>query len=53
MLSEIFMILWPETAFIGPLMSSDVKEHIRDKLPYRLTGAVVSARSREIAAIFS
>ena len=51
--AEIFTILWPEAAFIGPLMSSHVKENIRDKLPYRLTGAVASARSRESAAIFS
>ena len=34
-------------------MSSDAKEHIRDKLRCRLTGAVASARPRESAAIFS
>ena len=34
------------------LMSSDAKEHIRDKLRCRPTGAVASARPRESAAIF-
>ena len=34
-------------------MSSDVKEHFRDKLRCRPTGAVASARPRESAAIFS
>ena len=32
-------------------MSSDAKQHIRDKLRCRPTGAVVSARPRESAAI--
>ena len=34
------------------LMSSDAKEHFRDKLRGRPTGAVASARPRESAAIF-
>ena len=34
-------------------MSSDAKEHIRDKLRCRLNSAVASARPRESAAIFS
>ena len=34
------------------LMSSDAKEHIRDKLRCRSNGAVASARPRESAAIF-
>ena len=34
-------------------MSSDAKEHIRDKLRCRPTGAVASARPRESAAFFS
>ena len=34
-------------------MSSDAKEHIRDKLRCRPNGAVASARPRESAAIFS
>ena len=33
-------------------MFSDAKEHIRDKLRCRPTGAVASARPRESAAIF-
>ena len=34
------------------LMSSDAKEHFRDKLRGGPTGAVASARPRESAAIF-
>ena len=34
------------------VMSSDAKEHIRDKLRCRPTGVVASARHRESAAIF-
>ena len=34
-------------------MSSDIKEHFRNKLRCRPTGAVASARPRESAAIFS
>ena len=34
------------------LMSSDAKEHIRDKLRCRPNDAVASARPRESAAIF-
>ena len=34
------------------LISSDAKEHIRDKLRCRPNGAVASARPRESAAIF-
>ena len=34
------------------LMSSDAKEHIRDKLRCRPNGAVASARLCESAAIF-
>ena len=33
-------------------MSSDAKEHIRDKLPCRSNGAVAPARPRESADIF-
>ena len=38
--------------FLSFLMSSDAKEHIRDKLRCRPTGAVASAQPRESAAIF-